>query len=255
MARIRELEKRISQIGEGLSLSTKALALLALGSIGAERDRMDDWSDLDFYVISRKGRKGELLAELSWLSRDCPLAFTFANTPDGFKALFEDGIYCEFAVFEADELERSPMAEGRIVWSAPGFTLHAGARNLPGPWWKDKTVNWSLNEALTLLYVGLCRFRRGEKLSAFRFVQNFAVDRVMELADKREVPAAGFPDPFTLDRRFEFRFPESAKGLSPMMQGIERSPESALAILSWLRESYPVNEAMSAEIERLAAIL
>lgn len=246
------LEKRLSEIGQGLAKSSRALALFGLGSVGAEKARMDEWSDLDFYAIAKPGEKAALIADLSWLSFGCPLAYTFQNTADGCKALFEDGVYCEFAVFDPAELEKSAMGEGRVIWAEAGFSLHAGSRNLPAMWWKDKTEEWSLNEALTILYVGLCRYRRGERLSAFRFVQNYAVDRVMELCDKREKPAAGFADPFTLDRRFEFRYPESAKTLAPMMQGVDKTPESALAILAWLSERYAVNGAMAAEIKKLA---
>ena len=40
-----------------------------------------------------------------------------------------------------------------------------------------------LGEALTNLYVGMAREKRGEKLSAMRFIQGYAVDRLLELAE------------------------------------------------------------------------
>src|ERR1700730_6303690 len=51
----------------------------------------------------------------------------------------------------------------------------------PGP--RYDTVEFHLNEALTNLYVGLHRELRGERLSAARFVQSYAVDRVIALLD------------------------------------------------------------------------
>jgi hypothetical protein len=39
---------------------------------------------------------------------------------------------------------------------------------------KPPTVEWLLGEALTCLYVGLCRYHRGEKLSAQLFIQHYA---------------------------------------------------------------------------------
>ena len=62
-----------------------------------------------------------------------------------------------------------------------------------------------LGEALSNLYVGLGRLRRGEKLSALRFIQGYAVDRVLELARRVESEQPGFPDPFNAERRFEQR--------------------------------------------------
>ena len=53
----------------------------------------------------------------------------------------------------------------------------------------DPSPEWSLGEALTNLYVGLSRLRRGEKLSAMRLIQYHAVDRILELSEKIE-PAA-----------------------------------------------------------------
>ena len=35
---------------------------------------------------------------------------------DGHKVLFEDDVFCEFAVFEAHELVNIPFAEGKIIW-------------------------------------------------------------------------------------------------------------------------------------------
>jgi hypothetical protein len=61
--------------------------LLALGSAGLERQRLDRYSDLDFFVIVAQGYKVHYIESLDWLA-------------DGHKALMTDGIFCEFAVFE-----------------------------------------------------------------------------------------------------------------------------------------------------------
>jgi len=41
---------------------------------------------------------------LDWLEEICPLAYRFKNCELGYKFLFNDGIYGEFAVFEPEEL-------------------------------------------------------------------------------------------------------------------------------------------------------
>lgn len=109
-----------------------------------------------------------------------------------------------------------------------------------------------MGEAITNLYVGLCRYHRGEKLSAARFIQQYAVDRVLDLASRIEAAQPGHADPFTLERRFEQRYPTTAAALPMLVQGYDRSPASALAILAWLEAHFPVNAAMATLVRRLA---
>lgn len=46
------------------------------------------------------GHKRNYRENLGWLSDLCPITFHFPNSKDGYKLLFADGIFCEFAVFE-----------------------------------------------------------------------------------------------------------------------------------------------------------
>lgn len=246
---------RLDEIGASLAQTGHALALIGLGSVGTERERLDAFSDLDFFAIVQPGCKGDFILDLSWLSRIVPLAYHFQNTRDGYKALFEDGIFCEFAVFEPAELAHIPFSPGRIVWKADGVNddirLPAPREQRPP---KAPSPEWLLGEALTNLYVGLGRFHRGERLSAQRFIQHYAVDRVLELAPILE-PAAqaanAAADTFTLERRFEARHPHIGTHLAQFVQGYERSRESAAAILAFLEQHFDVNPAMSRAIREL----
>lgn len=250
MPSVNELHDRLDAIGAALAASGHARALIGLGSAGLERARLDEWSDLDFFVIVKDGWKQRYIDEPDWLRAPAPLAYVFRNTPDGCKALYEDGIFCEFAVFERHELSGIPFAPGRIVWRHPGedASLASPSRPLPTPEFRDPA--WLLGEALTNLYVGLCRFRRGEKLSGGRFVQQFAVDRVIELC------GPGNPsvdrDPFAPERRVEQRFPELAGWWPRFVPGYERTPEAAVAILDFLAARFPVNETLARAIRHLA---
>ena len=114
------LISRLNQIGASLAQTNKAVALIGLGSVGVEVDRLDEFSDLDFFTIVEAGFKGEFLEDLGWLGSICPIAYCFRNTPDGHKLFFEDGVFCEFAVFEEAELVHIPFAPGRIIWKKPG---------------------------------------------------------------------------------------------------------------------------------------
>jgi lincosamide nucleotidyltransferase len=233
-----------------LQQTDSALALLALGSVGLETGRLDDYSDLDFFVVVREGSKAALVGSLEWLARVHPIAFAYRNTPDGHKALFDDGVFCEFAVFEPRELSGIPFAPGRVVWKREGFAESVCA---PSRTWTavPHSAEWLLGEALSGLYVGLCRLQRGETLAAFLAIQVQVVGNVMELAGILEAPPERGRDPFAEERRFERRHPGLTAELPSFMQGYGRSRESALAILAFLEQRFEVNAAMAAAVRAL----
>ena len=252
MSKKERLLSRLDAIGQALAQSGKGLALLGLGSAGSETARMDDYSDLDFFAVVQAGYKGEFLNDLQWLGAIQPIAYAFQNTVDGYKLLFDDGIFCEFAIFEAHELANIPFASARTVWRDPSFddsdALARQATSTP-----PATTEWLLGEALTCLYVGLGRYRRGEKLTAMRFIQDYALDKVVKLVEQLETAQPTFVDGFAVERRLEQRFPQFASQLPAMAQGYERSVESAQAILTFLNTHFAVNTAPHDEIVRLCA--
>jgi lincosamide nucleotidyltransferase B/F len=247
------LLQRLEAIGRSVAGTASGLALIGLGSVGIELDRLDAYSDLDFFVIVKPGYKQVYLDDLSWLASIGPIAYSFRNTADGYKLLYQDGIFCEFAVFEEEELADIPFAEGRIIWKAAGVDEAIGRPVCAVGQGEPRTVEWLLGEALTCLYVGLCRYHRGEKLSAQRFIQHYAVDRVLELVEM-EQPTAVLPlrDPFAVERRYEQRFPGTAVALPAFIQGYERSCESARALLVFLDQHFAVNPDIKARILALS---
>jgi len=247
-----QLLARLDAIGHSLSKRDTALALLGLGSVGTETARLDAYSDLDFFVIVREGAKQSYLANLDWLAEPNPIAYSFMNTEDGYKALYEDGIFCEFAVFEPRELANIPFTAGRIVWATADFDTALAAPAVDTTSHRPKLIAWRLGEALTNLYVGLGRYHRGEKLTASRFIQHYAVDQILNMASEIEQAKPALIDPFGVERRFEQRFPDVAARLPSFIQGYDRSRESALAILAFLEAHFEVNAAIAARIRELA---
>jgi lincosamide nucleotidyltransferase B/F len=234
---------RLDAIGASLAKTAKALALLGLGSVGLERDRLDDYSDLDFFVIVKPGNKQPFIDTVDWLEAVYPVAYAFQNTTDGCKVMFEDGVFCEFAIFEPDELAHIPFAAGRIIWKEDDFDDSICAPTAQKTS-KPLDVDWQVGEALTNLYVGLCRCRRGEKLSGARFVQVHAVDRVVELTALVETQHSARKDQFTYERRYEQRFPLTAQKMTAFMPGYEYTPQAAKAILEFLEQHFTVNRHM-----------
>ncbi len=243
------LLERLEAIARSVAETGRGLALIGLGSVGAELDRLDAYSDLDFFVIAQPGAKAEFLDSLFWLERVAPVTYAFLNTADGYKLLFADGIFAEMAVFEPEELSRIPFSGGRFVWQAAGFSLPVplAGNALPAPQ-APPSAEWLLNEALTNLYIGLGRYHRGEKLSAARFIQGHAVDRLLDLAALIETSESGQPDPFDAARRFERSFPETAVHLPHFIPGYENSPAAAGAILAFLDSRFNLNRAIKAAI-------
>ncbi len=239
---------RLDAIGRSLAAEPDALALIGLGSVGLELERLDDYSDLDFFVIVADGTQAHFLDDLAWLERVAPVTYRFRNNHDALKLLFADGVFCEFAVLSDRELPGIPFAEGRVVWKRPSVPETIGRPQKPLPAPDARTEAWLLGEALSNLYIGLARYHRGEKLTAARFIQHFAVERVVELARPAERAGPWLCNPFGLDRRFEQRYGTAAAYLPSFAQGYERSPQSAAAILRWLEAYFDVNPAMAAAI-------
>jgi lincosamide nucleotidyltransferase len=251
LSRREVLLARLDAIASALERTGEALALIALGSVGVEVKRADAWSDLDFFAIAAPGSKARFLGRLDWLEVAAPVAFRYRNTRDGFKAMFDDGIVCEFAVFEPAELCAIPFAPGRIVWKRDGVdaAIRLPAEPRTGPGAPDR--EWLLGEALTNLHAGLCRQARGERLAAVRLIQGHAVDRVVELAALVEPEGPAPRDPYDPARRFERRFPVTAAALPGFLRGYEGSAASAANILAFLERHFDVNATLAREIRKL----
>lgn len=247
MSHTDHLLARLDAIGKALLDTGRLQALIGLGSVGLETERIDAWSDLDFFVIVEPGAKARFVGSLDWLAAARPLVWHFQNTVDGHKALMDDGVFCEFAVFKPHELEHIPFAPGRVVCKREGVDdaiAHPRkampSRELPGE-------EWVVGEALSCLFIGLQRWHRGEKLSAARFVQGHALDRLLELDARRHPEAEAGADPFNRERQLERRRP----ALAALMPGYAHTPAAALAMLALRARGALLNAAM---VERIVAL-
>lgn len=253
----RVLQERLAALAQELSTRDDALALLALGSAGTETERLDSWSDLDFFVIVRDGAKSRYLENLDWLAAAHPLAWHFQNTADGHKGLMADGVFCEFAVFETHELSRISYAPGRFIWRRGEVdeTLACAKQSLP----ERHDSAWLVGEALSNLLIGLRRHARGEKLAAMRLIQVHALDRVLEFmelqhSDAKDKNIYSARDPFSIDRRIEARNSHAAMVLPIWAPGYEHSVSAALALLTALESHNAVPVFVAAHIRQLATI-
>jgi hypothetical protein len=255
------LLRRLDAIGASLATRGDALALLGLGSVGLETHRLDEHSDLDFFVIVEPGAQQRYIESLDWLAAAHPLVWWFRNTVDGCKALSADGVFCEFAVFDVPQLQHIPYAPGRWVWRRETVDAALAQPQVPMPAHASSDAAWLVGEALSNLIVGLQRLARGETLSAMRLIQGHAVDRLIDLADegmRRQGRRAGAPvspqrDPFSRERRVEQRHPSLAPLLAAATGRGANGVASALAILAHLQGTQAVPAAVAEQIQRIAA--
>jgi hypothetical protein len=246
--------RRLDDLAAHLATRPDTVALLGLGSAGADHDRLDAHSDLDFFLIVADGATARYVDSVDWLAAPCPVAYSFANERHGRKARYADGIFVEYAVFTVDELRRLPFTGARVVWQradAPPGLADCGAP--PGPATPYDTVEFHLNEALTNLYVGLHRELRGERLSASRFIQSYAVDRVLALLRLTGPDAGHRRDPFDPSRRVEQAYPVEVLPLAAMVPGYAANRAAARTILDWLTARFPVDPGLGAAIRELLA--
>lgn len=242
---------RLDGIAYSVSQRPEALALLGVGSVGLELDRLDEYSDLDFFVICKDGTRDRFLERLDWLEEQGPIAYHFKNTEEGYKLLYEDGVFCEFAVFEQERFRTASYAGARAVWKTEGFSAPDNSFPSEDNSSKQRDKEFLIGEALTNLYVGLCRYHRGEQLCAQSFIERFAVDRMLELIALIEQPQNVTEDRFMIHRRFEFRYKQHAGILAGCLSGYKNLPKSAEAILHFLDSEFNINPAMKQKIQQL----
>ncbi len=256
---------RLDDLGQVLERRGDAIALIGVGSVGHDVGRLDEHSDMDFFVVVQDAAKPQYLASVDWLEEVGAVAFSFANTPDGRKALFADGLFAEYAVFTLAQVRAAAYTAGRVVWrraDAPDGleepadgprTVTVGAGS---PEEAAAAATWHVNEALTNLYVGMHRELRGERLSGARFIQGYAVDQVLAVLDATEPGRAPRQDVFALERGVEGRYDADALPLPSMVPGYEHNADAARAILDWLESRAPaltVDAAMAAAIRALTS--
>lgn len=244
-----QLLKRLDDMGASLSKRDETLGLLGLGSVGVELHRLDEYSDLDFFLIVKKGSKSLYLDSLFWLEEVYPLNYSFRNTVDGYKILFADGIYGEFAVFEEDEMSDISYNEGRWIFKKSDCTVPS-VQQKPFPQTQSKSIDFAINELLTNLLVGMMRYRRGERLAAQRMVEVYALNQLLSILSAIYIEEPVVADSFNVERRIELRYPAFSKKLPLLVQGLENVPASAAHCLDFVCDHFEVNPAIVTEIRK-----
>ena len=238
--------QKVKETLETLSLAAQksphAMALVGAGSAGAESSRMDDYSDIDFFLIVEDGFSAAFIDDNSWFGSLLPIVFSFRDTEHGNKVLLENGVFLEFAIFTEVELALYGIPGLRTIWSKSGFTLP----DFPANKISERELSYYVNQALSNLLVGALRLKRGERLAALVMIERHALTNL--LTAYRLKKNLKIEDPYVIERRAE-----QALGVdfAPLIQGYENLEGSLIEILNFAEKNYEVNVEIVQSIKSL----
>ena len=225
---------RMNEIINVLKDLDYVLAVIGLGSTGNNQKRLDKYSDLDFFIIVEQNKKEYLLTNLYWLESVQKLKYIFRNTIDGYKALFNDNIFIEFSIFSIKEFTNISYKDAKILWQNSSIKNQIPIENKKHE--LNTNIEWITGELITNLYIGLMRFFRGEKLSAYKFVNSYAIDRLVELIRVKDPRKSQEElDTFALERRFEFDYPEYSVVFKSLLLSYDETPKACKDILQLVK--------------------
>ena len=236
------IQETLESLSRAAQKSSHAIALVGAGSAGAEIARMDQYSDIDFFLIVEDGFSSGFINDNSWFGRDLPIVFAFRDTDHGNKALLENGVFLEFAIFTQAELAQNGIPGLRTIWSKPGFSLPDLSAKQP----IVREVSFYVDQALSNLLVGALRLRRGERLAALAMIERYALSNL--LTAYRMKNNLTVQDPFNIERRAEQSL---GVDFATLVQGYERLEQSSAKILAFAEENFDVNSSIVQSIREL----
>lgn len=222
---------------QNLKPENDIIALLALGSM-AEKDHDPDlWSDHDFSIIVKKGSQEKYINNLFWLPDNEEVLFTYKESTNSRKVIFENRHLIEYAVFELENLKKLKINSYRLLIDKFEITDYiekirndtSKSSNLL----EDNKV--LMGNLLTDIFIGVGRYKRGEKISAHYFIKEKALKQLLLLIEKNiessELNNLDNLDPF---RRFEYNYPELSLKINQIISS--ESLSAAENILGFLND-------------------
>ncbi len=221
------------------------VGLVLVGS-AAETERVDAWSDHDFFVITSSGSQESLRTDLNWLPNSHSIAFSFRETEHGLKVVYESGAVLEFAIFDCTELQSCMVNHHRLAYGD-----HDVIQALETA--KSRELNESSTDNLrdfrlflSVLIIGAGRARRGEILTAGENIRSTAATALLKVLT-RQLDKDSRLDKFDPRRRFELVYPEIGNriGTASAMQpenGARALLDIAERFLASIWNEYPHKE-------------
>jgi hypothetical protein len=200
----------------------------------AETERVDEWSDHDFFVITESNDQEPLRRDLSWLPNSEEIAFWFRETEHGLKVVYRSGEVLEFAIFDCDELRGCTVNHHRLAYGNEEVqsALSTATSRLPDAVVGDDLADF--RHFLSVLVIQVGRARRGELLTAGQGIRGTAATALLKVLTRR-LPYDRQLDKLDVSRRFEFAHPEIGKVIA---DALAQQPEQAAIDLLKISEKY-----------------
>ncbi len=211
----------------------KIIGLVLVGST-AETERVDEWSDHDFFVITKSGEQEPLRRELSWLPKSESIAFWFRETEHGLKVVYNSGEVLEFAIFDCDELRGCMVNHHRLAYGNEEVVqaLSTAKDRLPDVVIGDDLADF--RHFLSVLVIQVGRARRGELITAGQGIRGTATTALLKVLTRR-LPHDQQLDRLDVSRRFEFAHPEIGSAIA---DALAQHPEDAASDLLKISDKF-----------------
>jgi hypothetical protein len=221
-----EFEDYTKRLRVSLESVEGVIGLVTLGST-ADPSFRDQWSDHDFWVITKPGAQDSLGADLSWLPDYQNILFAVSHRPYGRTILFRNRHKVEFAVFDTTEVHSGKIERYQVLIDRDHIAELIGNVHLETQ--RQAKLRPEALENLCVLLWSACElYARGEILHARQYVDGFAINQLLnilqsESRDERK-------DALDPRRRLEMRAPELAAELRELYG--KPVPDAALHLLN-----------------------
>lgn len=225
LAAYRDFTRRLQA---NLQADDRVLGLIALGSMAEVNRLPDDWSDHDFFVITPPGEQEDFRQNLGWLPDYESIVLSIRETAHGLKVLYDFGHLLEFAIFDIHELSQVDINDYRVLIDrADLMPIVVNIAKRPVQSSFDATKQFTM--VISLIYVGMGRYARGERLSAHAFIKNHLLHHLLSLLAHLLDGDVSHLDNLDAFRRFEQVYPDVGAEISRiLLLPIPQAAESLL---------------------------
>lgn len=206
----------IDRLSANLQADERVQGLVLLGSTASRQRTPDEWSDHDFFVITRSGTQEAFRTTFTWLPGHHDIVLTVRETAHGLKVLYASGHLLEYAVFDLAEIAQAKANDFRVVFDRGGVTAAVEAIAAV-PRGEDAINDYQrdMGMFLCLLVVGAGRVARGEVISGQVFIRTYALGHLLPpLAHRIAATNKASLDNLDSFRRFEQVFPQAGAAIN-----------------------------------------
>lgn len=220
-----EFEDYTERLRASLDLVPEVIGLVTLGST-ADPTFRDQWSDHDFWVITKPGAQDSLVQDLSWLPDYQNILFEISHRPHGRVILFRNRHKVEFAVLDKGEMSSGKIERYRVLIDRDHIAELIGKVHLETR--RQATLRPEALENLCVLLWSACElYARGEILHARQYIDGFAINQLLNILQSESVDER--KDVLDPRRRVEVRAPALAAEL--LESYAKPVPDAALHLL------------------------